>query len=79
MIPISKAIKLIGRETRKLGSEKIELSAAVGRSLAENIVADNDLPPFNRAQMDGYAVVASETKNAPVTLKIIGESAAGRG
>lgn len=79
MIPISKAIKLIGRETRKLGSEKIELSAAVGRTLAENIVADNDLPPFNRAQMDGYAVVASETKNAPVTLKIIGESAAGRG
>ncbi len=79
MIPISKAIKLIGRETRKLGSEKVELSAAVGRTLAENIVADNDLPPFNRAQMDGYAVVASETKNAPVTLKIIGESAAGRG
>lgn len=84
MIPISKAIKLIGRETRKLGSEKIELSAAVGRTLAENIVADNDLPPFNRAQMDGYAVMASDTLQKParskgISLKIVAESAAGRG
>ncbi|MFN0139361.1 MAG: gephyrin-like molybdotransferase Glp [Pyrinomonadaceae bacterium] len=79
MIPVSKAIKLIDRESRKIGSEKIALSAAVGRILAENIVADSDLPPFDRSQMDGYAVVASETKNAPVTLKVVGESAAGHG
>lgn len=80
MIPISKALKFIDRETRLLGSEKIELSAAVGRTLAENIVADTDLPPFDRSQMDGYAVAASDTKKiSPVTLKIVGESAAGHG
>lgn len=79
MIPVSKAIKLIDRETQTLGSEKIVLSAAVGRTLAESIVADTDLPPFDRSMMDGYAVVASDTKDAPATLKIAGESAAGRG
>lgn len=79
MIEISKALKLIDRETSSLGSEKVDLTSALGRVLAENIVADTDLPPFDRSQMDGYAVVALDTKNAPVTLKIVGESAAGRG
>jgi molybdenum cofactor synthesis domain-containing protein len=37
-----------------------------------------DLPPFDRSQMDGFAVRAKDTKNAPVRLKIIGEAAAGR-
>ncbi|MBK8302011.1 MAG: hypothetical protein IPK98_00825 [Chloracidobacterium sp.] len=79
MIPVSKAINIIKRETGVLSTERIDLADAVGRVLAENIVADCDLPPFDRSQMDGYAVVASDTKNAPVTLKIIGESAAGSG
>lgn len=79
MIPISKAIKLIECETRQLGSEKVELYAVVGRILAANIVADTDLPPFDRSQMDGYALLAADTTNAPVTLKIVGESAAGHG
>ncbi len=38
-----------------------------------------DLPPFDRSQMDGFAVKNEDTKNAPVKLKIIGESAAGKG
>jgi molybdenum cofactor synthesis domain-containing protein len=47
--------------------------------LAEDIVADTDLPPFNRSQMDGYAVRAEDTNDAPVRLRIVGESAAGKG
>ncbi len=79
MIPVSKAINIIKRETGVLGTERVNLADAVGRVLAENIVADTDLPPFDRSQMDGFAVTASETRNAPVTLKIVGESAAGSG
>ncbi len=79
MIEISKALKIIDRETVVCGYEKIGLAAAVNRVLAEDIVADGDLPPFDRSQMDGYAVFSADTKNAPVTLRIIGESAAGRG
>ena len=79
MIEISEAIKIIEREIDLLGSESIDLSDAIRRVLAENIIADTDLPPFDRSQMDGFAVLAADTKKAPVTLKIAGESAAGRG
>jgi molybdenum cofactor synthesis domain-containing protein len=57
----------------------VELHHALGRILAQNIVADTDLPPFDRAQMDGYAVRSEDVKSAPVTLRIAGESAAGKG
>jgi molybdopterin molybdotransferase len=40
--------------------ESVALAASPGRILAEPIVADRDLPPFNRAQMDGYALRAAE-------------------
>lgn len=79
MIDVAKAIRIIARETGKLGTERVGLTASVGRVLRENIVADADLPPFDRSQMDGYAVVAADTKKAPVKLQIVGESAAGRG
>ncbi len=79
MIPISKAFNIIDRETASLGSETIRLEFAVGRVLAENIIADTDMPPFDRSQMDGYAVRSADIAEVPVTLKLVGESAAGRG
>lgn len=79
MITVSKALKMISRETPTLAVERIALEDSIGRVLAEDIVADSDLPPFDRSQMDGYAVKAADTTGAPVTLKLVGESAAGRG
>jgi molybdopterin molybdotransferase len=79
MIPISEAIKIIERETFVLSPEIIDLEDSIGRVLAEDIKADMDLPPFDRSQMDGFAVRVEDTKNAPVSLKIIGESVAGKG
>jgi molybdopterin molybdotransferase len=79
MIPISEAIKIIEREAFALPAETVDLENSTGRVLAENIRADMDLPPFDRSQMDGFAVRSGDTKNAPVNLKIIGESVAGKG
>lgn len=79
MISVREAIKIIERETTPLGVERVALCDSVGRVLAEDVVADMDLPPFDRSQMDGYAVIAKDTANAPVALKIVGESAAGHG
>jgi molybdopterin biosynthesis enzyme len=79
MISISQALKIISRETCALGSETIELENSIGRVLAEIIKADMDLPPFDRSQMDGFAVKSKDTSAAPVKLKIIGESIAGKG
>lgn len=79
MITVSKALILIDREVRLLGIESVPLAECVGRLLRDDVVADTDLPPFDRSQMDGYAVIADDTQSAPVKLKVVGEASAGHG
>ncbi len=79
MIPVSKAIEIVLSHTPASETEFVVLSECAARILAEDIIADTDLPPFDRAQMDGYAVRAADVANTPAQLKIVGESAAGAG
>ena len=79
MISVAEAIQIVRQQTPTLETEQVDLPNALGRVLAQDVVADSDLPPFDRSQMDGYAVQASDTTNAPVSLRIAGESAAGKG
>ncbi len=79
MISVAEAIQIVKQHTQPLPVEKVELHEALGRVLANDVVADSDLPPFDRAQMDGYAVRSDDVKSAPVSLRIVGESAAGKG
>lgn len=61
--------------------ETVVLTEAVNRVLAETVTAPFDVPPFNRAAMDGYALRASDIAEAspenPVGLKLIGSVYAG--
>jgi molybdopterin molybdotransferase len=79
MIPIAQAVQIVLNQAAKLPTELVSLTEVRGRVLAEDIVADTDLPPFDRAQMDGYAVRAADVASAPARLRIVGESAAGAG
>lgn len=79
MISVAEAIQIVRQQTRPLPQERVALELVLNRILAEDVIADSDLPPFDRSQMDGYAVRAEETAAAPVRLRIVGESAAGRG
>lgn len=79
MISISEALKIVQSKTSPLALESVSLHDAMGRILAEDIIADSDLPPFDRAQMDGYAVRAADVASTPARLRIAGESAAGAG
>lgn len=79
MIPVSEAIKIVKSQTHRLSFEEIALQDSLNRILADDIFADTDLPPFNRSQMDGYAVRFEDVKAVPARLKIVGESAAGSG
>lgn len=79
MIPVIDAIRIVREQTTQLKTESISLSEALGRILAEDIFADTDLPPFDRSQMDGYAIRAGDVATAPARLRIVGESAAGKG
>jgi len=53
-----------------LGAELVPLLAAEGRTLAEHIVAPEDVVPYARSAMDGFAVRADDTRGAPLTLPI---------
>lgn len=79
MISVAEAIQIVRQQTALLSTEQVRIEQALGRVLAEDVVADTDLPPFDRAQMDGYAVRADDVKDVPVRLRIVGESAAGKG
>ena len=79
MIPIAEAIKIVLAQSSAVPVEAVAIGESTGRILAEDIIADTDLPPFDRAQMDGYAVRAADVASTPVRLEIVGESAAGAG
>jgi molybdopterin molybdotransferase len=79
MITVAEAIQIVKDQTKPLSPVRVEIEDALGRFLAEDVIADSDLPPFDRSQMDGYAVRAADTQNAPVRLRIVGESVAGAG
>jgi len=79
MIPVADAIEIVLAQTSNLPVESIALAEAVCRVLAQDVIADTDLPPFDRAQMDGYAVRAADVAMTPTRLQIVGESAAGAG
>lgn len=63
-------------------TERLPLLDAEGRVLADDTVAPGDVPPFDRAAMDGYAVRAADTSGAtpdePITLQCLEHLAAGR-
>jgi molybdopterin molybdotransferase len=64
-----------------LGVESAAVDRALGRVLAEDVVAAVTLPPWDNSAMDGYAVraadVAAASEAAPVRLPVIGEVPAG--
>ena len=64
-IPIEEALALaMGASIPLDRTERLRLEESVGRVLAVPVVADRDVPPFHRAAMDGYAVVADSTFGA---------------
>ena len=51
-------------------TERLPTPEALGRVLAEALVSPEDLPPYDRSLMDGFAVRAAEVAVAPVTLPV---------
>ncbi|MEN6335941.1 MAG: gephyrin-like molybdotransferase Glp [Phycisphaerales bacterium] len=55
MIELKEALTIVLDSARPLGSERVGLADALGRVLAENVAADRDMPPFDKATVDGFA------------------------
>ena len=64
LTPINDALKklLAELEIRRLKTDDIPLDSALSRVLAKDIIAETDLPRFDRSAVDGYAVKSKETE-----------------
>jgi molybdopterin molybdotransferase len=78
VVPVGEALQIVLAHTPVLPSEEIDLQESVGRILAEDVRSDVEMPPFDRAAMDGYAVRAEDTAAAPATLRVVGQVRAGQ-
>ena len=80
--PAAAIAGMVARLERSRSTELAEscaLDRAIGRVLAEAVVADRDSPPFDTSAMDGYAVRVADLagEGASITLPIVGESRIG--
>ncbi|CAH1905457.1 Molybdopterin molybdenumtransferase [Candidatus Nitrotoga sp. HW29] len=78
-MPVEQARQLIQQFLAPLAeSESINLSDALHRTLAADILSPMNVPPHNYSAMDGYAVRSDDLTTAPNKLTIIGSAYAGR-
>jgi molybdopterin molybdotransferase len=77
LMPREEAVNIILEKTKPVtNTEIVPIQSSIGRVLAVDVMAGFDVPPFDRASMDGYAVKSEDTKVAsetvPIKLKLIG-------
>src|SRR5438132_7433865 len=77
MLTVEEAFEQILSRITPLGTELVELTAALGRVLAEPVVSRRELPPWPNSSMDGYAVRADDTRAGGVRLVVVGRIIAG--
>lgn len=80
-ISVSEAVSKVMHYAKSGVKESVSLQQAHGRFLAEDLVADHDVPSFDRSPYDGFAIRAEDTEGAnsndPIILDVVGEIGAG--
>ncbi|CAH2713502.1 Molybdopterin molybdenumtransferase [Neobacillus rhizosphaerae] len=80
-IPIGEAVKRIMENPLQGVTEYVSINESYGRYLSEDLIATSDVPHFNRAPYDGFAVKSSDTSDAsptnPVEFEVIDHIGAG--
>lgn len=78
LLPVSEALaRILATAPEPLPPEFVAIGEAHRRTIAEDLAASRDQPPFPASAMDGYAVRAADVASTPVALDLIGMSAAG--
>jgi molybdopterin molybdotransferase len=79
---VAEALDWLDAQLHVLDAEVVPLHLAAGRVLAAAVTSGVDVPGFDRATMDGFAVVASSTDGAgpysPLPLTVVGDALPGR-
>ncbi|MFS0672200.1 gephyrin-like molybdotransferase Glp [Ornithinibacillus sp. 179-J 7C1 HS] len=80
-IKVNKAIERVMSYKKSGGTQFIQLENSYGHFLGQDLIADHDVPFFDRSPYDGFAVRAKDTeeatRNNAVTFEVIGEIGAG--
>jgi molybdopterin molybdotransferase len=76
LLSVADALGRVVHGAERLGDEIVSVFDALGRTLAEPVVAKRTQPPFASSAMDGYAVIAADA-TVGAQLDVIGEAAAG--
>ena len=80
-LTVQEALTAVLAGVSVLQAEQVPLLAALGRVLAQDVVAKDSLPPFSNSSMDGYALRAADLSGTsaekPATLQVVGDVAAG--
>ncbi|MFB1082846.1 gephyrin-like molybdotransferase Glp [Jeotgalibacillus sp. JSM ZJ347] len=73
-IPVAEAVQKIIAKNITSKTENVHIQQALGRTLAEDLVATHPVPPFDRSPYDGFAVRSADTENAsrenPLDFKV---------
>lgn len=81
MLTVEEALEKILNEVEILEEESVPILDSLGQVLTEDIKSDIDVPPLDNSAMDGYAVIAGDTKDAnaesPKFLRVIDTVMAG--
>jgi molybdopterin molybdotransferase len=81
LLSVDQARERILSQFQPVSTEILLLAACSNRVLAQDIVATNDLPPFDNSSMDGFAVraedVADATNDSPRSLRVVADIPAG--
>lgn len=81
LLNVDDAIAQILETILPLTAESVRLNESLGRVLAEDIVSNENLPPFDNSSMDGFAIRAADSVGAssdtPITLRVVMDVPAG--
>jgi len=77
MKPLAEARAEVLSAMPRLGSGPVDAGSSVGRVTARPALAREHVPPFDNSAMDGFAVIAADVAQAPRTLRVIEDVAAG--
>ncbi len=65
------AFEIVMDSARRLGTERVEIDRALNRVLAEDVISDIDIPPFNKSAMDGFACRRADLANELTIIETI--------
>ncbi|WP_275296759.1 gephyrin-like molybdotransferase Glp [Bacillus sp. REN10] len=80
-IAVEEAVRRVMEFAHQGKKESVPLTSAYGRFLAEDLIADHDVPAFDRSPYDGFAIRAEDSALAsaeqPISFEVVGEIGAG--